>query len=119
MSQHSEVMPPTAMERTGVNGRKESKVEADGNRPRTPSFQSLSLTEYTANPSPPSSTPKNKLKGVVPDEFLLPSGYPDVITRRLVQLSLIDPITVSTTHPYLTSLRSSTRNTSHARHESQ
>lgn len=66
------------MQRTDVNGHKETKEEINGSRPRTPSFQSLSLTEYTANPSPPSSTPKSKLKGVVPDEFLLPSGYPDV-----------------------------------------
>ena len=44
-----------------------------------PSHASLSLTEYSANPSPPSSTPKDKTEHAgVPAEFLLPSGYPDV-----------------------------------------
>lgn len=68
-------MAPTAMERTGVNGH---RISPAGSRPRTPSFQSLSLTEYTANPSPPSSSPRSKTRGVVPDEFILPNGYPDV-----------------------------------------
>lgn len=46
----------------------------------TPAVNSLSLTEYTANPSPPSSTPKEKISHAgVPQEYLLPSGYPDVI----------------------------------------
>jgi threonine dehydratase len=41
-------------------------------------MNNLSLTEYTANPSPPSASPKAKLKGVIPEEFILPNGYPDV-----------------------------------------
>ncbi|KAK1034089.1 threonine deaminase, partial [Friedmanniomyces endolithicus] len=43
-----------------------------------PAFASLALTEYSANPSPPSSTPKDGRRDAgVPEEFLLPTGYPD------------------------------------------
>ena len=47
--------------------------------PETPKQQhaGLALTEYTAQPSPPSSTPKAE-EAKVPKEFLLPNGYPDV-----------------------------------------
>jgi hypothetical protein len=44
------------------------------------------LTEYTANPSPPrnGNSNKEKLNNVIPKEFMLPSGYPDVsFTRQL------------------------------------
>jgi threonine dehydratase len=66
-----------------MNGEKtngEKVVNGVESRPRTPSLNlnSLSLTEYSTNPSPPSSTPKNKLENVVPAEFMLPNGYPDV-----------------------------------------
>lgn len=49
--------------------------------PSTPKTQhaGLALTEYSAQPSPPSSTPKSQ-EAKVPKEFLLPSGYPDVST---------------------------------------
>jgi hypothetical protein len=50
----------------------------ENSRPQTPHLNSLSLTEYTTNSSPPSSTPKPSLRSLVPDEFLLPTGYPDV-----------------------------------------
>lgn len=49
--------------------------------PRTPKQTGLALTEYTANPSPPSQSPKDKEKdrsSGVPESFLLPNGYPDV-----------------------------------------
>lgn len=46
--------------------------------PRTPLSSGLSLTEYTANPSPPSKDAKQKAQQAVPDDFLLPNGYPDV-----------------------------------------
>lgn len=45
--------------------------------PRTPKQTGLALTEYTANPSPPSESPKDRSSGV-PESFLLPNGYPDV-----------------------------------------
>lgn len=48
---------------------------------RTPSLTSLSLTEYTANPSPPRTGDKHgkeRVTDVVPLDYQLPSGYPDV-----------------------------------------
>lgn len=47
--------------------------------PKTPKTQhnGLALTEYSAQPSPPSSTPKPQ-EAKVPKDFLLPSGHPDV-----------------------------------------
>ena len=52
----------------------------NGSRPRTPSLNTLSLTEYSTNPSPPSASPRSKIRGLIPDEFILPNGYPDVFT---------------------------------------
>lgn len=51
-----------------------------------PSQASLSLTEYAANPSPPSSTPREKtVDAGVPENFLLPNGYPDVRLSLLIR----------------------------------
>jgi threonine dehydratase len=37
------------------------------------------LTEYSSNPTPPQSgSPKSKTKWLLPDEFILPNGHPDV-----------------------------------------
>jgi threonine dehydratase len=58
----------------------------ENGRPRTPSLNTLSLTEYSTNPSPPSESPRSKVKGVIPDEFILPNGYPDVGLSLLFQL---------------------------------
>jgi len=65
---------------TGETMNNGSEVNGVNSRSRTPSLNvnSLSLTEYSSNPSPPSSSPKSKVKGVVPEEDLLPTGYPDV-----------------------------------------
>lgn len=49
-------------------------------RPETPAG-GMALTEYSANPSPPSER-RERLRGVVPDDLLLPDGYPDVRRRR-------------------------------------
>ena len=49
--------------------------------PCTPRRTGLALTEYTANPSPPPSSPKPKTQSAVPEAFLLPNGYPDVSSR--------------------------------------
>lgn len=45
--------------------------------PRTPKQTGLALTEYTANPSPPNESSRDK-NSVIPEAFLLPNGYPDV-----------------------------------------
>ncbi|KAH8881663.1 putative threonine protein [Thozetella sp. PMI_491] len=61
----------------GTNG-----VNGTAQRPRTPvrtpSVTGLSLTEYSAV-SPPSERSDNKITKLVPDEFLLPNGYPDYL----------------------------------------
>ncbi len=46
--------------------------------PRTPSMSGLSLTEYSANPSPPSEAKRSRFKTIVPEEYILPNGHPDV-----------------------------------------
>ncbi|KAF1345543.1 threonine dehydratase, biosynthetic [Delphinella strobiligena] len=57
-------------------------------RPQTPAINSLSLTEYAANPSPPSETVKEKTRNAgVPEAFLLPNGYPDYL--RLILTSRV------------------------------
>lgn len=52
--------------------------------PRSPRGTGLSLTEYTANPSPPSEDQKSKAQEAIPEAFLLPNGYPDVCAMRIV-----------------------------------
>lgn len=47
-------------------------------RPKTPTNSTMALTEYSVCPSPPSETAQARIKQIVPDEFLLPDGYPDV-----------------------------------------
>lgn len=54
----------------GVNGH-------STNRPET-SAGSMALTEYTTNLSTPSAEKRANIKKVVPEEYLLPNGYPDV-----------------------------------------
>jgi threonine dehydratase len=46
--------------------------------PQTPKLNGFALTEYTANPSPPTERVKSDALSQVPLEFLLPNGYPDV-----------------------------------------
>ena len=52
--------------------------------PVTPKMSGLALTEYTAAPTPPSEreqrTPGLPPNWGIPEAFLLPNGYPDVIT---------------------------------------
>ncbi|KAI8623780.1 threonine dehydratase-like protein [Xylariaceae sp. FL1651] len=60
---------------------------ANGHVPRTPSLSGLSLTEYSANPSPPSQRTRNCIKDIVPDEFILPNGHPDYL--RLILTSRV------------------------------
>jgi threonine dehydratase len=67
------------------NGGVVNGTAIENGRPRTPSLNTLSLTEYSTNPSPPSESPRSKVKGVIPDEFILPNGYPDVSLPLLFQ----------------------------------
>ncbi|KAL1305243.1 hypothetical protein AAFC00_002158 [Neodothiora populina] len=67
-------------------------------RPQTPAVNSLSLTEYATNPSPPSQTPKDKtVTAGVPEAFLLPNGYPDylrlILTSRVYDVIKETPLT--------------------------
>ncbi|PMD24499.1 threonine dehydratase-like protein [Hyaloscypha hepaticicola] len=68
----------------------------------TPNMSSLSLTEYSTNPSPPSESPRRKIKGVVPDEFILPNGYPDYL--RLILTSKVYEVVEETPLTHATSL---------------
>ncbi|KAB8290457.1 hypothetical protein EYC80_010888 [Monilinia laxa] len=69
-------------------------------RPRTPSLNSFSLTEYTTKPSPPCDSPKSKVRSVVPQEFILPNGYPDylrlILTSRVYEVVKETPLTPAT-----------------------
>ncbi|PMD31427.1 threonine dehydratase-like protein [Hyaloscypha variabilis F] len=82
-----------------VNGNGKASPAENG-RPSTPSLNTLSLTEYSTNPSPPSESPRNKIRGVVPDEFILPNGYPDylrlILTSRVYEVVEETPLTHAT-----------------------
>jgi len=51
-------------------------------------------------PSPPSESPISKIKGVVPEEFILPNGYPDylrlILTSRVYEVVEETPLTPAT-----------------------
>ncbi|GAB7338279.1 hypothetical protein MBLNU457_4598t1 [Dothideomycetes sp. NU457] len=66
--------------------------------PPTPSKNTLSLTEYSAEPSPPTDDPRQKaLKAGVPEHLLLPTGYPDylrlILTSRVYDIIERTPLT--------------------------
>lgn len=62
-------------------------------RPRTPSVQGLALTEYSANPSPPGTSQKaESLRRLVPDDLLLPNGYPDVCRPLPLSTDFLDQL---------------------------
>ncbi|KAK1636361.1 threonine ammonia-lyase [Colletotrichum phormii] len=67
-------------------------------RPRTPQPAGMSLTEYSANPSTPPEERRNRIKGVVPEDFLLPDGHPDYLrmiaaaTSRVYEACKITPL---------------------------
>ena len=78
LSGHSKMSPPIAID---DYSRPVTPDNANGNgvtTPRTPRETGLSLTEYTANPSPPSADQKSKAQSAIPRAFLLPNGHPDV-----------------------------------------
>ncbi|KAF2771120.1 threonine dehydratase I [Teratosphaeria nubilosa] len=62
--------------------------------PQTPkvAHASLALTEYSVNPSPQTSTPKEKVRKLgVPEDFLLPNGYPDYL-RLILTAKVYDVV---------------------------
>jgi hypothetical protein len=64
-----------------------------------PAHASLALTEYSANPSPPSATPRDKTRDAgVPPDFLLPTGYPDV---SVFGMNHIEHISVNHLHGHI------------------
>src|SRR6266536_1588720 len=71
---------------------------ANGTRtPQTPRHNSLSMTEYAANPTPPSERVRRpaSLSGI-PEEFILPNGYPDylrlILTSRVYDVVSETPV---------------------------
>jgi hypothetical protein len=67
----------------GTNGAPQTPTQttpahSEGPLARTPSLSSFALTEYSAKPTPPTEDRKTHMKKIVPDEFLLPNGNPDV-----------------------------------------
>jgi len=69
----------------GINGTAQPQAQQthiarqlDEGLARTPSLTSFSLTEYSAKPTPSTEDRKTHMKKIVPDEFLLPNGNPDV-----------------------------------------
>jgi threonine dehydratase len=63
----------------GVNGSSNGLIS-----PRTPKHTGLALTEYSANPSPPSEDPKSQAQKAIPEEYILPNGTPDVSIKSPV-----------------------------------
>ncbi|KAL9574316.1 hypothetical protein ACKAV7_001608 [Fusarium commune] len=67
-------------------------------RPHTP-MTGMALTEYSANPSTPSEEKRARIKEIVPDEYLLPTGYPDYLrliasaTSRVYEACKVTPLT--------------------------
>ncbi|TVY28015.1 Threonine dehydratase, mitochondrial [Lachnellula hyalina] len=86
------------------NGLVNGNGNSHGSRPNTPIVvNNLSMTEYSANPSPPRTTPtspKSKVRAVVPEEFVLPNGYPDylrlILTSRVYEVVEETPLTHAT-----------------------
>ncbi|KAK2882427.1 threonine deaminase [Arthroderma sp. PD_2] len=62
-----------------------------------PRLNSLSLTEYTTTPSPPSKTDGCPPEWDIPEGFLLPNGYPDyirlILTSRVYDVIQETPLT--------------------------
>ncbi|KAI1806338.1 threonine dehydratase I [Daldinia bambusicola] len=76
-------MPGTTVDPIDMEVAERARNGTNSLRPRTPSPSGLSLTEYSANPSPPSE----RRQKVIPQEFLLPNGHPDYL--RLILTSRV------------------------------
>jgi hypothetical protein len=76
---------PTAMAEEA-----DSKNGIPNGRPHTPTENGLALTEYSAQPSPPSERKRAKMNRLVPDDLLLPDGTPDVSSSSDTLLPVFD-----------------------------
>ena len=75
-----------------------SEAQVNGTKtPTTPKRSTLALTEYAANPTPPSERALPTKSYDVPEDFLLPTGYPDylrlVLTSRVYDVIQETPLT--------------------------
>ncbi|KAI5859698.1 threonine dehydratase I [Durotheca rogersii] len=72
----------------------------NGHAPRTPPIAGLSLTEYSTTPSPPSGRGQDRIRQIVPTEFILPSGHPDylrlILTSRVYEACKETSLTLAT-----------------------
>jgi threonine dehydratase len=64
----------------------------------TPKHQSLSLTEYASNPTPPGELAhRSAALSAIPESFILPNGYPDylrlILTSRVYDVVTESPLT--------------------------
>jgi hypothetical protein len=111
MARTTDYSRPTTPEK-GVNGSSNGLIS-----PRTPKQTGLALTEYSANPSPPSDDPKSQAQKAIPDEYILPNGTPDVSIQLGVARESIeaDSLSVYTLDGQFQCLRRGTGNTPHTR----
>ncbi|KAH7155684.1 tryptophan synthase beta subunit-like PLP-dependent enzyme [Dactylonectria estremocensis] len=93
-------MMPSLQEPPAANGPTNGVTNGTNGdaRPFTPTG-TMALTEYSANPSTPSEEKRARIKQVVPEEFLLPTGYPDYLrliasaTSRVYEACKVTPLT--------------------------
>ena len=104
-----------------VNGTTNGTNGDSHSRPHTP-MTGMALTEYSANPSTPSEEKRARIKEIVPDEYLLPTGYPDVsITpSQLVPIAkLTGSVPSSYRQRHIASLRGLQGHSPHTRYQPQ
>ncbi|KAG6064180.1 hypothetical protein E4U32_000470 [Claviceps aff. humidiphila group G2b] len=74
------------------------EVDNDQPRPETPAGR-MALTDYSINPSPPSENRRSKIRDAIPEDLLLPDGYPDYLrmiasaTSRVYEACKVTPLT--------------------------
>jgi len=88
--------PLETVEDSGVNGvpngvTYEANTDRRPHTPRNPSLSGLSLTEYSSNPSPPSRERRDRIRKIVPDEYILPNGNPDVRGDAMIPIFCVSP----------------------------
>ncbi|KAI9770352.1 MAG: threonine deaminase [Geoglossum umbratile] len=84
-----------------TNGYSENRPSGTGTHtPQSPKLDTFSLTEYTANPTPPSEPIRASASSLIPDAFLLPNGTPDylrlILTSRVYDVVQETPLAKAT-----------------------